>query len=77
MLEHEVLLNLKNGRFYVLIPLAREPVAVRERWRVCAVDPGVRTAQTVYSEGEVWRLHLAVGQKERPNAFEDCESEST
>lgn len=52
VLEHDVRISLQCGKFYLLVPVAR---SAREdtangRGRVCAIDPGVSSAHTVYSE---------------------------
>lgn len=55
-IEFDSRLQLKNDRWYLLMPFRKEKSMVGKREPVCSLDPGSRTFQTIYSPGSVIKI---------------------
>ena len=57
-IEFDCRLQLKNNQWFLLIPMKTKIEEVKERFGYCALDPGVRSFQTIYSEEAVLQIKV-------------------
>jgi transposase len=59
-IEYDCRLQLENNQWYLLIPVKQKVDKNVPDYEVCALDPGVRTFQTVYSHEKVSKVQQNV-----------------
>jgi putative transposase len=57
IVNHDCRLGIKNGAWYLYIPITI-PTRKKSSSTTCALDPGVRKFQTIYSEEEVIKITI-------------------
>jgi putative transposase len=53
----------KNGRYYVCVCILSKETPLKQRKNICALDPGVRTFQTLYSQQTIGEFGYNTGDK--------------
>ncbi len=56
--EHDCRLTFSRGEYHLLIPIDIEQVNHVDTLRVCGIDPGVRTFQTIFSENDITVVNI-------------------
>lgn len=57
-IEYDCRVQIKNNKWYLIVPIKTEVKSKEDRCEWCSVDPGVRTFQTVYSEECVLEIEV-------------------
>jgi putative transposase len=57
-IKYDCRLQLKNNKWFLIIPIINEVKEILNRKRFCSLDPGVRNFQTVYSEDTVMQIKI-------------------
>jgi transposase len=57
-IKYDCRLQVKNNKWYLCIPISKKITLENKNNKVCALDPGVRTFQTIYSEENVLQIKI-------------------
>ena len=55
-LDYDCRLQIKNNKWYLLVPLKVNNIIYEQKYNYCGLDPGVRTFYTGYSEDIVFQV---------------------
>ena len=56
--EYDCRLQIKNNDWYLIVPIKRKITKTTKSGEWCALDPGVRSFQTVYSENNITQIKI-------------------
>ncbi len=57
LVEHDIRLFVKRGKWYVSIPFTKKINKRKKKRKRCALDPGLISFQTAYSENEMYKFN--------------------
>lgn len=55
-IKHDCRLLFKNNHWYIIIPIKKKREKIELRSKICSLDPGITTFQTVYSPNKVYKF---------------------
>ena len=58
IIKYDCRLQIKYNEWYLVVPYDSENEELKNREDICALDPGVRTFQTIYSEDKVVQVKI-------------------
>ncbi len=58
IIESDCRLQIKNNNWYLIVPIKKKETKIDQKDEYCALDPGVRSFQTIYSEKSVEQIKI-------------------
>lgn len=57
-IDYDCRLQIKNNKWYLVVPMKVKAKTIEERKSFCSMDPGVKSFQTVYSEDIILKIKV-------------------